>query len=99
MSGLENLAFNLYDKTKNKELVSRFTLEFISKTLISITNNLRKKYPNEKIIYAGGVMSNSIIQRNIRDKFDGVYFATPEFSSDNAAGIAILTMKKYLGKE
>lgn len=99
LSGLENLAFNLYDKTKNKELVSRFTLEFISKTLIAITNNLRKTYHNEKIIYAGGVMSNSIIQENIRSKFERVYFATPEFSSDNAAGIAILTLKKYLGKE
>ena len=99
LSGLENLAFNLYEKTNNKELVSRYVLEFISKTLILITCNLRKKYPIEKIIYAGGVMSNSIIQENIRNKFEGVYFATPEFSSDNAAGIAILTMKKYLGKE
>lgn len=99
LSGLENLAFDLYEKTQNKELVSRYVLEFISKTLIAITNNLRKRYPNEKIIYAGGVMSNSIIQDNIRNKFDGVFFATPEFSSDNAAGIAILTMKNYMGKE
>lgn len=95
ISGLENLAVKLYKKTLDKPLVSAFVLDFVSKTLIKLTKNLRKEYKDAKIIYAGGVMSNSIVQKNIKNSFDNVYFATPEYSSDNAAGIAILSLKEY----
>ena len=99
LSGLENIALKLYDETNDDKLVSAFVLDFISKTIERLTKNLRAKYENEQIIYAGGVMSNSIIQENIRSKFKNVYFAKPEFSSDNASGIALLTRMKYLNKE
>lgn len=99
LSGLENIASNLLVKTGNLNLVSDFVLDFISNTIIKLTQNLRETYPNEQIIYAGGVMSNSIIKNKIKNKFDNVYFALPEFSSDNAAGIALLTYMKYFNKE
>lgn len=99
ISGLENIAVKLLEKTNDKALVSAFTLDFISKTIEKLTENLREKYPNEQIIYAGGVMSNMIIQGNIKSKFPRVYFATPEFSSDNASGVALLTRMKFLNKE
>lgn len=99
LSGLENIAGKLFDKTQNKELVSALTIDFINKTISKLTVNLRKKYPNEQIIYAGGVMSNSIIKENIKSRFSNVYFATPEYSSDNASGIALLTRTKYINKE
>jgi N6-L-threonylcarbamoyladenine synthase len=104
--GISYVSFNtwlsplkLYDETNDDKLVSAFVLDFISKTIERLTKNLRAKYENEQIIYAGGVMSNSIIQENIRSKFKNVYFAKPEFSSDNASGIALLTRMKYLNKE
>lgn len=99
LSGLENIASNLLDKTGDLNLVSDFVLDFISNTIIRLTQNLRNTYPNEQIIYAGGVMSNSIIKNKIKKKFDNVYFALPEFSSDNAAGTALLTYMKYFNKE
>jgi len=40
------------------------------------------------------VMSNGRI-KGILSSNKNVYFAQPEFSSDNAAGIAILCKKKY----
>ena len=99
LSGLENIAVKLFERTNSKELVSAFTLDFISKTIERLTANLREKYPNEQIIFAGGVMSNFIIQNKIKAKFSNVYFAAPEFSSDNASGIALLTRMKYLNNE
>ncbi len=98
ISGLENLSTKLYEKTNDLPLVCAYTFEFISRTLIKLTSNLRKKYPNKSIVFAGGVMSNSIIQNSLRNAFKDVYFAKPEFSSDNAAGIAILTMKAHTGR-
>lgn len=38
-------------------------------------------------------MSNSIIRNALTSKY-GAYFAKPQFSSDNAAGIAVLTAIK-----
>lgn len=99
LSGVENLADKLLKNTENLQLVSAFVLDFISKTIEKLTSNLREIYPNVQIIYAGGVMSNSIIKDNIKSKFSNVYFATPEYSSDNASGIALLTRAKYLQKE
>jgi len=99
LSGLENIATSLFEETKDNKLVSALVLDFISKTIIKLTENLREIHPDKQIIYAGGVMSNSIIQNNIKLKFTNVYFATPEFSSDNASGIALLTRTRYLNKE
>lgn len=96
LSGVENLAVNLLNETNNIHLVSAFVLSFIEKTIIKLTENVRTKYPGKKIIFAGGVMSNQIIKQALSDCFDNVYFAKPEFSSDNACGTALLTRKKYL---
>ena len=95
ISGLENLALNLYRKTEDKELTCAFIFDFIGKTLEKLSSNLRKIFPTHKIIYGGGVLSNSIIKNRLNRKFKDVYFSEPQFSSDNAAGIALLTRDKF----
>ena len=99
LSGLENLALNLYEKTNDKSLVSAFTLDYIAKVLSSLTQNLKDYYGDIKIVFAGGVMSNSIIKNTISSKFKNVFFASPEYSSDNAVGISFLTKEKYFKEE
>ena len=47
------------------------------------------------MIFAGGVMSNKRIAKRLL-AIGNVYFSEPEFSADNAAGIALLTRRKYL---
>ena len=96
LSGLENLTFKLYEETQDKKLVSAYALSFISKTIEKLTENIRKENNDIKIIFAGGVMSNKIIQNNLAKKFDNVYFSEPEYSSDNACGVALLTRKRFL---
>ena len=90
LSGLENLAQKLFDETGNKEQVSAFVFNFIENTLVKLTEDIRSVYPDLPIVYAGGVMSNKRLQTAM-SQFDNTYFATPEFSADNAAGIALLT--------
>ena len=60
-----------------------------------MADKLLEKYGNFPLLFAGGVMSNSIIRKSFEDKY-GAYFASPEFSADNAAGIAYLTYRKAL---
>ena len=96
LSGVENLAKGYYDRTSDAKYTSAFVLEYIAKTLIKMTDAALEKYGKMPLLYAGGVMSNSIIKERIREKYPYARFAFPEFSSDNAAGTALLTLEKYI---
>lgn len=95
LSGLENLAESLYVKTNDKSLTSAFVFEYVAETLGRLTDNLRDEYPDIPVIYAGGVMSNKIIKSKLSAR-ENVYFADPQFSADNAAGIALLCRRRHL---
>ncbi len=95
LSGLENLAAKKYRESEDKALTSAFCFDFIADTLYKLTENLRQQYNNIPVIFAGGVMSNKRIAKRL-SALGNVYFSEPEFSADNAAGIALLTRKKHL---
>lgn len=98
LSGVENLCAKLYRETNDIPFVSAYAFEYISRTLYKMTDNLRITYPNLPIIYAGGVMSSLYIGNRLKNNRDNIYFATPEYSSDNAAGIALLCREKHIEK-
>ena len=97
LSGLENQTKKMYEETGDKALVSAYCFDFVADTLSKMTENLREIYADIPIIYAGGVMSNKRIGSQLA-KYDNTYFSAPEFSSDNAAGIALLCRKSFLAK-
>ena len=55
-----------------------------------MTDSLLCEYGELPLVYAGGVMSNTIIKNSFTEKYKAS-FAQPVYSSDNAAGIAYLT--------
>ena len=93
LSGLENQCASMFRKGEGPEDISRFCLDFIGKTVEKMTEYALEKYGNLPVVYAGGVMSNSLIRNRIESRFDAV-FAKPEFSCDNAAGTAVLAAMK-----
>lgn len=95
LSGLENMALKLLADTADKSLVAAFVLNFIAETLAQMTVWGREQYPDLPVLFAGGVMSNRLIAENISNRFCKVYFSTPAFSADNAAGIALLCRAKH----
>ena len=95
LSGLENLAKKMYEETGDRTAVSAYCFDFVADTLLKLTANLRETYPNIPVIYAGGVMSNRRIGARLAEN-ENTYFSAPEFSSDNAAGIALLCRKKFI---
>ena len=94
LSGIENLAQKLYAEKGDKALVAAFVLEHVARTLEAMTDCVREQYPDAPIVFAGGVMGNKLLQSRL-SKYGETYFARPEYSSDNAAGIALLTKKKF----
>lgn len=93
LSGVENKCRKMLEDGEAKEDIARFVIEYISASLEKMTDVLLSKYGNLPFLYAGGVMSNSIIREKFQNKY-GAIFAAPEFSSDNAAGVAIMSYLK-----
>lgn len=93
LSGVQNICEKMYKNGISKEEISAYVLKHIEDTLYKMTINIFDKYGKMPVLFSGGVMSNSIIRNNLTEKL-GAYFAQPEFSTDNAAGIAVLTAIK-----
>ncbi len=96
LSGVENIAARLMGEGKTNEYTAAFVLDFIGRTLIELTKNALDGR-NIPVLYAGGVMSNSIIKDMISKQGFDARFALPVFSSDNAAGCALLTAAREEG--
>lgn len=93
LSGLENQCKKMLDGGESHENVARYCIDFVGKTVEKMTEFALSEYGNLPLVYAGGVMSNTIIKNRIQSKFNAS-FAAPEFSCDNAAGIAYLAYLK-----
>lgn len=94
LSGLENQCRKMLDSGENHENIARYCIDFVAKTVEKMTEYAVKKYGNLPIIYAGGVMSNSIIRERIMSLYKNASFAHSDFSCDNAAGVAYLASLK-----
>ena len=88
LSGVENRCRALLEAGAPKERIARVCLEHIGAALDGMTERILEKYGVLPVVYAGGVMSNSLLRKQLSAR-DGVYFAPPVFSADNAAGAAL----------
>lgn len=88
LSGIENIAQKMMQSGAAANDIARYCIEAVSSAIDAMTSAVLKTYGNLPLIYAGGVMSNSIISSRMKEKYGGL-FAPPAFSSDNAVGIAI----------
>lgn len=89
VSGVENQCKKRLEQGEAPEDVAKFCLESVCAIVETMIKNNLEQYPGLPLIFSGGVMSNSLIRARVTEKFGGS-FAAPEFSSDNAAGIAVL---------
>ncbi len=97
LSGVENKCRQMTERGASPEDTARFCLDFIGETIIAMTLAAKEKCGDLPLVFAGGVMSDSIIRRSVRERFTGASFAAPEFSCDNAAGVAIYGWLKQTG--
>lgn len=93
LSGVENQCRAMLERGEPHEDVAAYCLAFIGAVLEQAAMLLTCEYPGLPLVFAGGVMSNEAIRTGILRRFDAL-FAAPGFSSDNAAGIAALAMRK-----
>ena len=94
LSGVQNQCEAMWKKGAPAAEVAKFCLVSIEAALTAMTEALQQSYGTLPLVYAGGVMSNSLLKAALSSRFGG-RFAEPFFSADNAAGIAVLTAIKH----
>ena len=97
LSGFENKAIKLYEKTGDSGAVAAYVFVSVCGTLVKMGEQIIDKYGKMPVLFAGGVMSNRYMRKTLTEHFEA-YFSEPAFSADNAAGIALLCRKEHLGK-
>ena len=93
LSGLENKAARLYGDTGDKGAVAAYVLSSIRETLSRMLDGLYIEYGKVPVVFAGGVMSCKMLRESLSG--EGRFFASPEYSSDNACGAALLAYFRY----
>ena len=88
-SGLENKMHAFYETTNSPADTAKYVLNCVCSCIVSVTREALKQYPGFPVVFSGGVASNAQLRQSCRD-FEAV-FSPPEFSTDNAMGIAVLT--------
>ena len=97
LSGVENIAKGMYSQDGDARAVAAFVFDFIGRTLERMCSDVMAKCGERPVIFAGGVMSNKLMRERLSSRFEA-YFSEPQFSADNAAGIALLCRRAYNGK-
>lgn len=95
LSGLENLAGKQLQEGKSHSYIASFTIWYIICCLEQSVSYLFKKYGEYPILFCGGVASNTMLKEYFHHRYQAI-FAPPEFSRDNAFGVAYLA---YLEEE
>ena len=97
LSGIENQCGTMLKNGETPENIAGYCLDFIAGTIIAMTDHAIEKYGELPLVFAGGVMSDAIIRDSIISHFRSASFAEPQFSCDNAAGVAIYGYLKDMG--
>lgn len=97
LSGVENKCRKMLDNGEKYEDIAMYCLQYVYSAINGMAEYALEKYGNLPILFAGGVMSNKIIRRQLENKFNS-YFAEPAFSCDNAAGTAVYAALKGTNK-
>lgn len=89
LSGLQNQCEQMLKKGTPPQNIAKYCLNSIAAVLAAMTKDAAEKHGNPAVLYAGGVLSDRLIQDQLRCLPLQTAFAEPAFSCDNATGIAV----------
>lgn len=97
LSGIENQCMDMIRNGRPREETARHCLEAVTAALEGMCEALLLELGDLPVVFSGGVSSNSILRERLSGRF-GAVFAAPEFSADNAAGIAVLAYQANMAR-
>ncbi|MCR5306439.1 MAG: peptidase M22 [Oscillospiraceae bacterium] len=94
LSGLQNQCETMYRKGAAPSDIARYTLNSVAAVIRAMTEAAAEKTQASSVLYAGGVLSDRLIQNALRRTDLRTAFAEPAFSCDNAAGVAVYAARR-----
>lgn len=88
LSGVQNKVQQFHAAHGSPEETAGFALRCVAGAVGKATEQALKAYPGCRVVFSGGVASNSLLRQRMQ-KFNPV-FCRPQFSTDNAMGVAVL---------
>ena len=95
LSGVQNKVSQYYTEHQDAAEAAAYALRCVAHAVISVSEQALRQYPGLPLVFSGGVASNSML-RTLLAPYDPI-FALPEYSTDNAMGIAVLAMRSLEG--
>lgn len=92
LSGLQNQCEQMLKRGEAAPDIARYCLNSVAAVIRAMTKAAAE--PHSRVLYAGGVMSDRLIQNQLRTLPYESAFAEPSFSCDNAAGVAIFAARR-----
>ena len=87
LSGVQNKVQQFH--YGNDAETAAYALRCVAYAVYKATENALKLYPGLEVVFSGGVASNSMLREFTKDL--NPVFCEPQYSTDNALGVAVLT--------
>ena len=91
LSGVQNKVEQFYAKHNNAVETAGYALRCVAQAVYAATEQALRAYPGLPVVFSGGVASNSML-RDRTQPFAPV-FSEPQYSTDNAMGVAVLACR------
>ena len=91
LSGVQNKVQQHHTAHNDPAETAGFALRCVCKGIIRATEQAMKAYPDLPVVFTGGVASNSML-RKLCQPLKPI-FAQPQYSTDNAFGVAVLAYR------
>ena len=88
LSGVQNKVQQFHSANQDPAETAGYALRCVARAVYLATEQALKAYPGLKVVFSGGVASNSLLRQEIAP-LDPV-FSQPQYSTDNAMGVAVL---------
>ena len=88
LSGIQNKVQEYYRRYTDTAETAAYVLRCMCNAIYQTSVNALKLYPGLPIVFSGGVASNSML-RSTMNALNAI-FAPPQYSTDNAMGVAVL---------
>lgn len=90
-SGIQNKVTQFYERNGSPAETAAFALRCIAGAVFRGTEQAMQEYPGLPVVFSGGVASNSLLRETMKPL--APVFAQPQFSTDNAMGVAVLAWR------
>lgn len=91
LSGVQNKVQQFQEKHGIPAETAGYALRCVAEAVFKATTNALQAYPGLPVVFSGGVASNSMLRQRMAP-LDPI-FAQPQFSTDNAMGVAVLARR------